>query len=211
MRLRIYVVLAAIAAVAAIVVTPAGAATSAGVTFTSTPPLSSRQGPQAFTWSATGKTSCSLDGAAFAPCSSPRTYSSLALGDHSLTVALQSDLRGTAIQYIWTVTPVGVLDVLFTAYGGPVFQTMAHDMTFAWLSHQVGARFECSLDGAAFAACSAPRAYHGLANGDHSFAVHATNTLGETSVLATYGWTIEPAGSVPSMTCATPTNLNFCW
>ena len=185
----------------AVVAGVAGAAPSA-VSFTATPPLSSPQGPQAFAWSATGPTSCSLDGAAFSPCSSPRTYNSLALGDHSLTVALTSDLRGIAIQYIWTITPVGVLDVLFTGNAAGSAASSSRDATFAWLSDQVGATFQCSLDTGAFAACSAPRTYHSLAVGPHAFAVRATNTLGDLSVPATYSWTIVAPSPAPPVTCA---------
>ena len=179
---------AAVAAAAAIGVGGASAGRPA-VFFTLTPPAASPQGPQAIAWSAPGKTSCSLDGAVFAPCSSPRTYNSLALGPHSLAVALTGNPAVNAL-YSWSITPVGELDVVMTADGGPVLQTSLQDETFAFLSHQVGATFQCSLDGGAFAACSSPRAYHGIGVGEHSFSVRAVNTLGEASFPTSYGWSV---------------------
>ena len=48
-------------------------------------------------------------------------------------------------------------------------QTASFDFT----SDQTGASFECSLDGAAFAACASPVSYDGLDSGEHTFKVRA--------------------------------------
>jgi hypothetical protein len=57
--------------------------------------------------------------------------------------------------------------------------------------------FECSLDGAEFAACLSPARYDGLALGEHAFAVRAVDTAGQldgTPALATV--TIEAAPEI---------------
>jgi len=52
--------------------------------------------------------------------------------------------------------------------------------------------FECSLDGAAFAACSPPKSYTGLANGSHSFAVRAIDAAGNLDATpATRTWVVD--------------------
>jgi hypothetical protein len=51
----------------------------------------------------------------------------------------------------------------------------------------------CSLDGSPLATCTSPAAYQGLANGPHTFSVHAT----------TPGINIDPSGAARSWTVKT--------
>jgi hypothetical protein len=52
------------------------------------------------------------------------------------------------------------------------------------------AGFVCSLDGGAFAACTSPKSYAGLAYGAHTFRVRARDSKGyKDETPATYGWT----------------------
>jgi len=69
---------------------------------------------------------------------------------------------------------------------------------FAFSSAEPGATFSCSLDGAAFAACSSPKGIVGLTNGSHSFSVKVTNDLG----------TADPTPATRSFTVAVPTGPN---
>ena len=51
--------------------------------------------------------------------------------------------------------------------------------------------FACSLDGAAFAACSSPTVLTGIGAGDHDFTIRATDAAGNTAV-TTRHWTVTP-------------------
>ena len=72
-------------------------------------------------------------------------------------------------------------------------------------SSEPQATFECKLDTGAWAGCANPRAYSGLANGNHTFQVRAKDGAGNVdSTPASRTWTValpqEPAPEVPPTT-----------
>jgi hypothetical protein len=63
--------------------------------------------------------------------------------------------------------------------------------TFAFAASETGSTFECSLDGAAFAACPSPVSYAGLTPGSHTFAVRAVDAVGNVDPTpASSTWTV---------------------
>lgn len=85
---------------------------------------------------------------------------------------------------------------------GFVAQTSA---TFEFWSTEEPATFLCSLDGSAFAPCTSPRTYTGLAPGTHTFAARATDTAGNvdtTPVERT--WRIVPPPPNDAVAAAQP-------
>lgn len=74
---------------------------------------------------------------------------------------------------------------------GPSGATSATSASFSFSSEQ-GASFECKLDSAAWAACTAPRSYASLGAGAHTFQVRAADQAGNVDKTpATRSWTIE--------------------
>ncbi|HET8861668.1 MAG TPA: hypothetical protein VFM94_00270, partial [Solirubrobacterales bacterium] len=65
--------------------------------------------------------------------------------------------------------------------------------------------FECRLDAGAFAPCTSPWGYTGLADGAHTFRVKATDKAGNAGPEATYTWNIDTTGPSVSLT-TTPAN-----
>ena len=148
---------------------------------------------------------CRLDGAAFASCTSPVTYSGLAPGSHTFSVRGMDAIGnvGTAASFTWTIDTTAP-DTTITA--NPPNPSNSTAPSFSFTSTETGSTFQCSLDGAAFATCTSPRAYSGLAAGSHTFQVRATDPAGNTDPTpASYTWTIDLTAPDTTIT-ATPAN-----
>jgi plastocyanin len=144
---------------------------------------------------------CSLDGEAFAACSSPQSYSGLADGAHTFEVratdaAGNADTspasRGWAID---TAAPETSID------SGPSGTVDLDSASFEFSSSETGARFTCSLDETSLSDCTSPKSFTELAAGPHTFAVQAIDAVGNADPTpASRSWTIEIADTVPPET-----------
>ncbi|MGB6423676.1 MAG: hypothetical protein WBF18_00200 [Solirubrobacterales bacterium] len=69
-----------------------------------------------------------------------------------------------------------------TITSGPADGTTINtdSVAFGFDSNEPGSTFECSLDSAAFAACSSPKSYSSLSDGTHDFEVQATDGASNT-------------------------------
>jgi Ca2+-binding RTX toxin-like protein len=115
---------------------------------------------------------CAIDGEEFLPC--PTSYSELSNGPHTFR-ARAVDSNGfvdpSPASFSWTVNAPGPLTTITSQPSDP---SSSRTASFSFNSTASGLTgFECSLDGAAFAACTSPKSYSGLANGSHSFEVRA--------------------------------------
>ena len=143
---------------------------------------------------------CALDGAALASCTSPRAYSGLAAASHAFQVR-QTDTAGNtgvAASYTWTIdtTAPGAPSITL----GPTGLINQTSASFSFTG-EAGASFQCALDGAAFAACTSPKAYNGLADGAHTFQVRQIDTAGNTGPAASRSWTVDAtAPAAPTIT-----------
>jgi Right handed beta helix region/Bacterial TSP3 repeat len=79
-----------------------------------------------------------------------------------------------------------------TIGAGPSGPTTATVASFSFVSSESSSAFACRLDGAAWATCTSPVTYPGLAVGAHSFSVRATDVSGNTDPTpASRSWTVE--------------------
>lgn len=75
--------------------------------------------------------------------------------------------------------------------------TASTSISFTFGDSQSGVTFQCSLDGASFAACSSPKGYTGLADGSHTFQVQAV-AGGKASSAASSTWLVDTAAPTVS-------------
>jgi CSLREA domain-containing protein len=167
-----------------------------------------------FTFSAdiAGSTfACSIDEGAFAPCTSPVALSDLLVGEHTFEVQAtdpDGEVDATPASFEWDVVappPADTTAPQTAVASGPAATTTDTTAAFELTATEEGSTFECSLDGAAFAACTSPVELTGLSLGAHVFSVRATDAAGNTDATpAAYGWTVEaPADLTPPETTVT--------
>ena len=176
-----------------------------GVVDTTAPETTVGSGPAAsttdtgasfsFSASETSTFECSLDGAGFAACTSPASYTGLLVGGHNFQVRARDaagNVDGTPATHTWTITaPVPDTTAPETTVGsGPAASTTDTGASFSFSASETST-FECSLDGAGFAACTSPASYTGLLVGGHNFQVRARDAAGNVDgTPATHTWTI---------------------
>jgi hypothetical protein len=151
---------------------------------------------------------CSLDGAAYASCTSPQAYSALTPGPHIFAVRAvdqAGNVDATPASRSWTVD-TSAPDTTISVGGpadGSITSSTAASFSFSGTDNVTAAAslsFQCSLDGAAFASCTSPQAYSALVPGPHIFAVRAVDQAGNVDATpASRSWTVDT--SAPSVTC----------
>ncbi|HEX8699233.1 MAG TPA: kelch repeat-containing protein, partial [Myxococcaceae bacterium] len=174
--------------------TPSNPSTQTSATFT-------------FTGEAGASFECRLDSGAFSACTSPATYSNLTQGQHTVQVRARDaagNVDASPASATWTidVTPPGAR---FTTT--PPAQTFQTSATFGFDAAEQGATFECSLDGAAFSACTSPVNTNTLLLGQHTFQVRARDAAGNLDPTpASHSWTISQASGVDTAFTSVPGN-----
>jgi Big-like domain-containing protein len=176
---------------------------------TSNPALLSNDASPSFGFSATQMGSsfeCSLDGGGFGTCTDPKSYSGLLDGAHTFQVHaidLAGNVDPSPASYAWTIDATPPDTSIGPSF--PAALTIATGATFDFSSTESPASFECSRDGAAFTACSSPKTYSALADGSHTFQVHAIDNASNTDPTpASYAWTIDTTPPVTSIGPTTP-------
>ena len=165
-----------------------------------------------FSWDLPGDaagSTCSLDDATPTPCTTGQSYSSLGQGAHSFAVRAV-DAYGNASPAVTQTWQVDTIPPQFPWFGAtPQQQTSSTSAFFTWATDS-GATYSCTLDTEAVA-CGAEGSYSvsGLAPGQHTFAVTASDLAGNTSGPDSYTWTIDTtAPAAPTITAHPATLTN---
>lgn len=78
---------------------------------------------------------------------------------------------------------------------------------FDFSDTESGVSSQCWLDVGAWTTCSSPISYSGLAAGQHSFAVRATDAAGNVSNATSYSWTVDTG--LPSASITSPVSGSY--
>ena len=144
---------------------------------------------------------CSLDGTPFEGCASPKSYENLKAGEHTFRVrAVDTDgyIDPTPAERTWSVRPTDT-----AINSGPSGYVSEKSATLAFSSTRTPATFRCGLGGSALRSCTSPKSYGGLADGEHTFRVKATDSAGNTDTTpAVHSWVVDT--TAPAITDARP-------
>ena len=157
---------------------------------------------------------CSLDGAAYGPCTSLFTTAALADGSHTFAVEAVdiSNRTSNPTQYTWTIDTVAPPAPSITSK--PAAVVASGSASFGFTDTEAGVAFECQVDGAAFASCTSPATYSGLATGQHTFAVRARDAAGNAGAATSYSWRVDitPPAQPTGLTAGlTSQAVNLTW
>jgi hypothetical protein len=201
------------------------AATSAGAPKVATPTITSKPAARTTETSATfvfssgsGVTyECSLDGASFSACPSPKTYSGLAAASHTFQVRAKRPTGevSSPASYTWVIDRTPPPAPAITSK--PASLTDDSSPRFSFTDAESGVAFACKLDGHAFTGCTSPVAFYWLADGSHTFQVQARDAVGNTSAWTSFTWTIDTrppptpdlSGSPSATTTSTTATFTF--
>jgi hypothetical protein len=150
---------------------------------------------------------CSLDGQAYAPCTSPQHYTDLRDGTHHFDVRAV-DAAGNAdetpAERDWTVSRPDTTPPNTTITSGPSGTVEESQATFHFSSDEGDVTFECAKDTGAFLACESPKTYYGFTDGLHSFRVRAIDKAGNPDPTpASREWTVRRPVTTTQPTTAT--------
>ena len=152
---------------------------------------------------------CQLDGGAYTACSGTTSYKGLLPGTHIFTVKATdagNHSETNPPSFSWTIdtTPPHT-----TITSQPLAWTNSTSAAFSFSSSKAGSTFRCRLDAAPFALCVSPLDYTGLVAGSHTFAVVATDAIGNIDPTPPhYTWTIDttPFGTTITSQPSNPSN-----
>ena len=145
---------------------------------------------------------CQTNDGAFANCTSPHSVNGLTPGlpyvfrvrgtNRAGTVSLNSEAR-------WTIDTVAPATPQVASNVSTVTQSRNASVSFSSNDTLSGlARFECSVNGGAFATCSSPRAFTGIQDGRQTLLVRAVDNAGNVSQNGNFSWVVD--GTSPTLT-----------
>jgi dienelactone hydrolase len=134
-----------------------------------------------FTSSQPGTIECKLDAGAFAPCTSPTSYTGLGAGSHTFSVRAidpAGNVDGTPATRTWTVGSADTTPPETTVTSAPSSVPAGSPASFEFTSNEPGSTFQCRVKPDAFATCTSPHQVTKSVPGQYTFVVRAIDPAG---------------------------------
>ncbi|MEZ4369095.1 MAG: hypothetical protein R2939_22850 [Kofleriaceae bacterium] len=145
---------------------------------------------------------CALDGGEPVACTAPWQIGPLAAGTHTVVIVAvdaAGNLDPSPLEITWTID-LSVPDTIIDAGPAALVGATAEELVFSAPDAGPGATFACSVDGAAFAACTSPLPLTGLATGLHVAQVQVTSAAGTVDPSpATWIWEVDATAPVVAL------------
>jgi len=219
MRLRPYILVFSLFVMSVFLITPVHAAPP-NTTITASPPATTNQTSATFSFTSNISDAvfgCNRDNTFYFSCTSPYTFSSLAVGSHTVQIRATStggSTDATPATYTWVIdtTPPDT-----TITSSPASNTTSTSASFSFTSNEGGVSFGCNRDNTFYFSCTSPYTFSGLAVGSHTVQIRATDSAGNIDATpASYTWVIDTtAPTTPTglthTTPSTDTTPTFTW
>ncbi|MFH1729817.1 MAG: SBBP repeat-containing protein [Pseudomonadota bacterium] len=133
---------------------------------------------------------CKLDAEAYSACSSPKTYSSLTQGSHTVYMKVIDQAGNQDISsysYTWVYDTIDPTTSIESTPENP-----GNTSTFSFDSDDESTTFYCKIDSESYSECTSPKIYTGLSETSHTFYVKSIDQAGnEDDTPASYSWTYD--------------------
>jgi hypothetical protein len=138
---------------------------------------------------------CQINNGTYSNCSSPHSLSNL-----TANAAHVFRVRGTnstgvvsaVAEARWTIDTIVPSAPLLTPNISAITQSRSASISFSSTDALAGiALFECSVNSGAFAACTNPRSFSNLSDGQQNFSVRAVDNAGNTSQVGSFAWRVD--------------------
>jgi hypothetical protein len=144
---------------------------------------------------------CSLDGATYADCTTPKDYNTLGDGGHTFDVRAVDNANnvGAAVRHSWTVDGTAPVTTIVQK---PPSLTNSRTAQFTFSAVETGSglkEYQCSLDGAAYTVCESPKTYNTLGDGDHTFDVLAVDNANNVGPVSRHAWKVDGTAPVSAI------------
>ena len=145
---------------------------------------------------------CQLDAGPFTGCTSPKSYTGLADGNHTFRVKARDAAanESAATTYTWRIDTAAPTTTIDSSPPNPSNNT---GPAFSFSANEAST-FQCKLDARRFRRVHEPQGLSGLANGSHTFQVKATDQAQNTGPAASYTWSID--ATPPAISLTAPAN-----
>lgn len=161
---------------------------------------------------------CKLGSEPAQPCATSATYASQAQGTYKFEVYAvdKAGNQSAALPATWAVDLTAPV-LQFTQTPAPI--VASKQAVFAFTGTDEGqpiTKFECRLDTAAFATCTAPQTLNNIGDGRHTYEVRGFDNVGNVSTPIKYSWEVDTGNPIVNITAGpagfvNTTAANFQW